>query len=104
MAKLVGAACGQTLNVQESAEALKTSSVFAIARIRSSASCNRMFWNISRPTNREMLKIQNAVKGVRIMFPLYNEEIHLLSSKDIASVRDLEGKKIAVGGRIRAPF
>ena len=103
MAKL-GAACGQTLNVQESAGSLEN---FIGVRNRK----NTQF-GIVQSDVLEYLKtyesgnaeIQNAVKGVRIMFPLYNEEIHLLARKDIASVRDLEGKKIAVGKQDSGTF
>jgi uncharacterized protein len=49
-------------------------------------------------------EVQKAVKGVRIMFPLYNEEIHVLARKDIASMKDLAGKKIAVGKKDSGTF
>jgi TRAP transporter TAXI family solute receptor len=31
------------------------------------------------------------------MFPLYNEEVHVLAKSDIAGIKDLSGRKIAVG-------
>ncbi|MFZ1814144.1 MAG: TAXI family TRAP transporter solute-binding subunit [Rhizobiaceae bacterium] len=93
----IGSACGQTLNVLESAGSLEN---FIGVRNRK----NTQF-GIVQSDVLEYLKtyeandaeIQKAVQGVRIMFPLYNEEIHLLARKDIASIRDLEGKKIGVG-------
>ncbi|MCI5223432.1 MAG: TAXI family TRAP transporter solute-binding subunit, partial [Candidatus Electrothrix sp. AR4] len=33
----------------------------------------------------------------KIIFPLYNEEMHVLASRSINSLADLEGKKIAIG-------
>ena len=41
--------------------------------------------------------IARAVKGVRIAFPLYNEEVHLLARKDIPDLAGLAGKKVAIG-------
>ena len=89
--------CGQTLNVVESAGSLEN---FAGVRNRK----NTQF-GIVQSDLLEYLKtfesndadVQKAVKGVRIMFPLYNEEVHVLAKTDIASLKDLAGKKIAVG-------
>lgn len=41
--------------------------------------------------------IARAIRGVRIAFPLYNEEVHILARRDIASLGDLNGKKVAIG-------
>jgi TRAP transporter TAXI family solute receptor len=49
-------------------------------------------------------EIQEAVRGVRIMFPLYNEEVHLVARKEIASADDLAGKKVVVGEKDSGTF
>lgn len=93
----IGAACGLTLNVQESAGSLEN---FIGVRKRR----NTQF-GIVQSDVLEYLKtyaandseIQQAVRGVRIMFPLYNEEVHLLATKDVASIRDLAGRRVGVG-------
>ncbi len=36
-------------------------------------------------------------KRLRMVFPFYNEEVHILARKEIASLADLNGKKIVVG-------
>ncbi len=36
-------------------------------------------------------------KKIKMVFPLYNEEVHLLGRSDIVDFDDLEGKKIAIG-------
>ncbi len=41
--------------------------------------------------------IARAIFGVRIAFPLYNEEVHILATRDIASLADLAGKRVAIG-------
>lgn len=93
----LGAECSLTLNVVESAGSLEN---FIGVRQRR----NTQF-GIVQSDVLEYLKtyeandpeIQKAVAGVRIMFPLYNEEVHLLAKKEIASAEELNGKKVAIG-------
>jgi TRAP transporter TAXI family solute receptor len=35
--------------------------------------------------------------NLRMVFPFYNEEVHVLARKDIKDFKDLEGKKVAIG-------
>lgn len=96
--------CGQTLNVVESAGSLEN---FIGVRNRR----NTQF-GIVQSDVLEYLKtfeandpeVQQAVKGVRIMFPLYNEEVHVLARKDIAALKDLAGKKVAIGVKDSGTF
>lgn len=100
----LGAECGQTLNVLESAGSLEN---FVGVRNRR----NTQF-GIVQSDVLEYLKtfekndpeVQKAVKGVRIMFPLYNEEIHVLARTDIAGLKDLAGKNVAVGKKDSGTF
>lgn len=41
--------------------------------------------------------IARAVFGVRIAFPLYNEEVHILAKRDLGGLSDLNGRRVAVG-------
>jgi hypothetical protein len=41
--------------------------------------------------------IARAIAGVRIAFPLYNEEVHVLAANDIPDLKGLAGKRVAVG-------
>lgn len=100
----LGAECGLNLNVVESAGSLEN---FVGVRNRR----NTQF-GIVQSDVLEYLKtfeandpeVQKAVKGVRIMFPLYNEEVHVLARKDIGSMKDLVGRKIAVGKKDSGTF
>ncbi|MBL0372899.1 TAXI family TRAP transporter solute-binding subunit [Rhizobium sp. KVB221] len=93
----LGRECGQTLNVVESAGSLEN---FIGVRNRK----NTQFGIVQNDVL-EYLKtfeandaeIQKAVKGVRIMFPLYNEEVHILAKSDVPSLEGLAGKKVAIG-------
>lgn len=41
--------------------------------------------------------LQKILSRLRVVFPLYPEEVHVLARKDIADFKDLQGKKVAVG-------
>ena len=41
--------------------------------------------------------LQRIAKKTKMVFPLYNEEIHLLGKKGIADFDDLAGRRVAVG-------
>ncbi len=100
----IGKSCGLTLNVKESAGSLEN---FVGVRNRR----NTQF-GIVQSDVLEYLKtfeagdaeVQQAVRGVRIMFPLYNEEIHVLARKEIASMKDLADRKVAVGVKDSGTF
>lgn len=41
--------------------------------------------------------LRHIARKTKMIFPLYNEEVHLLGKKEILSFDDLEGKTIAIG-------
>ena len=90
-------ACGQTLTVNESAGSLQN---FNDVRSRR----NTQF-GIVQSDVLEFLKtyeaddpeIRAAIRGVRIAFPLYNEEIHVLARKEIGSLADLKDGRVGIG-------
>lgn len=91
------AQCGQTLDVIESAGSLEN---FMAVRTRR----NTQFGIVQNDVL-EYLKtysandpdVARAIYGVRIAFPLYDEEVHLLARSDIDSIADLAGKRVAIG-------
>ncbi|MCT4332953.1 TAXI family TRAP transporter solute-binding subunit [Paracoccus sp. YLB-12] len=48
--------------------------------------------------------VARAIQGVRIAFPLYEEEVHILAKKDINSLADLAGKRVGVGDEDSGTF
>jgi uncharacterized protein len=100
----LGKTCGLTLNVKESAGSLEN-----FVGVRNSR--NTQF-GIVQSDVLEYLKtfeaddpeVQQAVRGVRIMFPLYNEEIHVLARADIKDMEGLAGRKVAVGVKDSGTF
>ena len=91
------AGCGQTLNVRESAGSLEN---FLGVRKRKATQ-----FGIVQSDVLEYLQtysaqdpdIQRAIAGVRIAFPLYNEEVHILATREVESTGDLAGKRVAIG-------
>jgi TRAP transporter TAXI family solute receptor len=42
-------------------------------------------------------KIKDIAKEVKVVFPLYDEEVHILASESIKTFADLAGKRVAIG-------
>lgn len=49
---------------------------------------------LARSRNPDSIKMAN---NLRMVFPFYNEEIHVLARNEIKSFNDLQGKKVAIG-------
>ncbi len=50
---------------------------------------------VSRVQTNPVLK--QIAKKIRMVFPLYNEEVHLLGRADLKNFEDLQGKRVAIG-------
>lgn len=50
---------------------------------------------LSRSKNKESMEI---AKKIRLVAPLYDEEVHILANRNINSIDDLAGKRVVVGG------
>jgi TRAP transporter TAXI family solute receptor len=93
----LGQSCGQTLNVVESAGSLENFSGVRNRRNTQFGIVQNDVLEYLKTFEANDAEIQQAVRGVRIMFPLYNEEVHVLARNDIKSMADLAGRKVAVG-------
>lgn len=49
---------------------------------------------LSRSENAELRRVASRL---RLIFPFYNEEVHVLANKSVASFSDLQGKRVVVG-------
>ncbi|WP_405405017.1 TAXI family TRAP transporter solute-binding subunit [Paracoccus sp. Ld10] len=89
--------CGTTLDVVESAGSLENllalrerpNTQFGI--VQSDVLEYMQTFAVDDPT------VARAVDGVRIAFPLYEEEVHILARRDIAEFGGLNGKRVAIG-------
>jgi TRAP transporter TAXI family solute receptor len=41
--------------------------------------------------------LQRPAEGVRVAFPLYDEEVHVLARREIGGLADLAGRRVAIG-------
>lgn len=48
--------------------------------------------------------IARTIHGVRIAFPLYDEEVHILARTDIPDLKGLAGKRVAIGPQNSGTF
>ena len=96
--------CGLTLTVQESAGSLEN---FLGVRTRPNTQFGIVQSDVLEYLNTyasEDPSIARAIHNVRIAFPLYNEEVHVLARRDIADLQGLEGKRVAVGAEASGTF
>src|SRR6185295_12881538 len=49
---------------------------------------------LSRSKNPDSVRMAS---NLRMIFPFYNEEVHVLARNEIKSFKDLQGKKVAIG-------
>ncbi len=98
------AQCGQKIEVVESAGSLEN---FLGVRQRP----NTQF-GIVQSDVLEYMKtfasqdaaVARAITGVRIAFPLYDEEVHILGTRDLNAFEDLAGKRVAIGAENSGTF
>jgi TRAP transporter TAXI family solute receptor len=93
----LGKQCGQTLNVIESAGSLENFNGVRNRKNTQFGIVQNDLLDYLKTFEAKDKDIQQAVKGVRIMFPLYNEEVHVLARTSIPNLEGLAGKKVAVG-------
>lgn len=89
--------CGQTLNVRESAGSLEN---FLGVRQRRSTQFGIVQSDVLeylQTYSAQDPEIQRAIDGVRIAFPLYDEEVHILAAREVQTSADLNGARVAVG-------
>ena len=94
----IAAECGVTLKVNESAGSIEN--VMAVRdRPRTQLGIAQSdVLEYVRTFQSEDPVLARAAKGIRIVFPLYDEEIHVLAkNNDIRTFDQLKGKKVAVG-------
>lgn len=53
-----------------------------------------LYWVLEKNVDPDLV---DYAKKLRLVFPLYNEEVHILAGADIRNFSDLAGKRVAVG-------
>lgn len=93
----IGADCGRTLNVQESAGSLENILAVRDRPLTQLGIAQSDVLEYVRTFQSDDPVLARAAKGVRIVFPLYDEEIHVLARRDIADLSGLAGKRVSTG-------
>ncbi len=89
--------CGQTLTVNESAGSLEN---LVAVKKRSNTQFGIVQSDVLEYVQtyaRDDPELKRSLFGVRIMYPLYNEEVQVLAARGIRRLSDLSGRKVAIG-------
>ncbi|MDF2765676.1 MAG: aldolase [Rhodospirillales bacterium] len=93
----IGSECGRNLKVQESAGSLENILAVRDRPLTQLGIAQSDVLEYVRTFQADDPVLARAAKGVRIMFPLYDEEIHVLAKRDIADLAGLAGKRVSTG-------
>ena len=93
----IAAECDLTLNVQESAGSLENFLGVRQRRFTQFGIVQSDVLEYLTTYAADDPDIARAIQGVRIAFPLYNEEVHILATRDIEDLAGLSGKRVAIG-------
>lgn len=89
--------CGQTLTVVESAGSIENILAVRNRRHTQFGIVQSDVLSFLQQYKADDADIQDAISGVGIALPLYNEEIHVLAKRDVTSIADLAGRAVGVG-------
>ena len=93
----LGAECGLKVNVRESAGSLENIGAVRDRRVTQLGIVQSDVLEYVQTFEAKDPALRRLAWGVRIAFPLYNEEVHVLAKREIASLADLNGKRVATG-------
>ena len=93
----ISAGCGPVLNINESAGSLENLVAISKNRHTQFGIIQNDVLEYVRTYSKNDPDLQHSVSGLRVMFPLYNEEIQILASRNISRISDLSSKKVAIG-------
>ncbi|HXV24765.1 MAG TPA: TAXI family TRAP transporter solute-binding subunit [Alphaproteobacteria bacterium] len=93
----IAAECGRTLNVHESAGSIENVLAVRDRPLTQFGIAQSDVLEYVRTFQAEDPTLARAAKGIRIVFPLYDEEIHVLARREIADLAGLAGKRVSTG-------
>ncbi len=93
----LGTSCGQTLNVNESAGSLENIIAVRDRRYTQFGIVQSDLLNYLKTYAADDAALQRITNDVVIAAPLYNEEIQIVAKSVLATLSDLEGKRVSVG-------
>lgn len=93
----LGAACGQTLNVRESAGSLENAFAVRDRPVTQLGVVQSDVLEYLQTFQADDQALRRTAQGLRVVLPLYDEEIHVLARREIADLSGLAGQRVAVG-------
>jgi TRAP transporter TAXI family solute receptor len=93
----LAAECGLTLNVRESAGSIENMNAVRDRRATQLGIVQSDVLEYFKTFAGDDPALGRAAQGIRIAFPLYNEEVHVLARREIGGLADLAGKRVATG-------
>ena len=89
--------CGRSLKVQESAGSIENILAVRDRPLTQLGIAQSDVLEYVRTFQADDPVLARAAKGIRIAFPLYDEEIHILAKREIANLAGLAGKQVSTG-------
>ena len=93
----IAADCGRKLEVKESAGSLENVLAVRDRPLTQLGIAQSDVLEYVQTFQADDPVLARAAKGIRIAFPLYDEEIHILARRDIANLAGLTGKRVSTG-------
>ncbi len=93
----IAADCGLNLKVQESAGSIENILAVRDRPLTQFGIAQSDVLEYVRTFQADDPVLDRAARGIRIVFPLYDEEIHVLARREIADLAALTGKRVSTG-------
>jgi uncharacterized protein len=93
----IAAECGLTLNVRESAGSVENMQAVRDRRVTQLGIVQSDVLEYYQTFQGDDPGLRRAAQGVRVAFPLYDAEVHVLARREITGLGDLAGRRVAVG-------
>lgn len=93
----LGAACGLELDVRESSGSIENMDAVRDRPATQLGIVQSDVLEYFRTYAADDPALRRAAEGVRIAFPLYDEEVHLLARREIGGLAGLAGRRVATG-------
>jgi TRAP transporter TAXI family solute receptor len=93
----LAADCGLTLNVRESAGSVENMQAVRDRRVTQFGIVQSDVLEYYQTFQGDDPALRRAAEGVRVAFPLYDAEVHLLARREIDDLAGLAGRRVAIG-------
>lgn len=100
----IGNSCGIDMTVHQSSGALDNLLAVKSRRNTQFGVIQSDVLEYLRTYEPDVPDIERAMRGITVAFPLYPQEVQILVRDDIASMQDLDGKRIAIGDEESGTF